>query len=318
MKNYWKSKKVLITGGRGFIGSSVLKELVKRKSIVTITVTSVRDVEKSIPKEVTFKKADLTDLSQCMQVTKNIDIILNFAALDGGQSYKREHSAEIFMANTRIVSNILEASKENKVDRILLMSSTDVYADLDKSIIKEEDGFKDDFNNLKYGYAWSKRFSEVAAKTYYDQYGLKIAIARAGNIYGLNDTKGIIRGRVIPTFIDKAIKNESLEVIGGNKRKSFLFIDDLVSALLNLVEKYPVCEPINIVSSRFISIEDLAKLIIRSTNSKSKLIVTKAKPERKRIISNNKAKNTINFQENATLEQKIKIIINSRQYVDSN
>lgn len=301
MKNFWENKKVLVTGGTGFIGSNMVRELIKRQAAVTV---SVQNNISNLPERVKIEKADLTNMEDCLRVTKNIDIILNFAALDGGSAFKKEHAAEMFKNNVTIVLNILEASRLNNIDRVLLMSSIDVYSGDTKSPIKEDDGFLGDFSKDKYGYAWSKRFSEIAAKTYYNQYGLKIAIARVGNVYGLNDFKGVERGRVIPTFIDKAKKNEDIVIWGnGLQKKSFLYVEDLVEALLNLTEKYPACDPVNIASSEYLSLKDLGELIIELYRSKSKIIFQKTKNEESidKIININKAKKNINFKERTSL-----------------
>ena len=302
MKNFWKNKKVLVTGGNGFIGSNVVEELIRRQAIVVITVQN--NLQFNLSKKVKIEKTDLTNIDNCLKVTKNIDIILNFAALDGGSVFKKEHAAEIFKNNVAIVLNILEASRLNNIDRVLLMSSTEVYSEDTKTPIKEEDGFLGDFSKDKYGYAWSKRFSEIAGMIYYNQYGLKIAIARVGNVYGPNDFRGIERGRVIPTFINKARKNENITIWGsGQQKKSFLYITDLVEALLNLTEKYSVCDPVNITSSEYRTLKDLGEQIIKLSESKSKIVLKKIKNNEnsEKIISINKAKKNIGFEEQIPL-----------------
>lgn len=306
---------MLVTGGTGFIGSNMVSELIKRHAVVIVSIQNNKQY--NLSEKVKIETADLTDMEDCLRLTKNIDIILNFAALDGGSEFKKKHSAEIFRNNVAIVLNILEASRLNNVDRILLMSSIDVYSGEAKSPIKEEDGFLGDFSKDKYGYAWSKRFSEIVAKIYYDQYGLKIAIARAGNVYGKNDFKGIERERVIPTFINKARKNEDIIIWGnGRQKKSFLYIDDLVKGLLNLVEKYPFCDPINIASSEYVSLKDLGEIIIKLNKSKSKIIFKKInnKTNSNKIININEAKKKIHFGNIMSLNAGLKKIIYDKAY----
>lgn len=310
MKNFWEGKNVLVTGGTGFIGSNVISELMQRNASVTVSVHNNENINFS--KLVKIEKADLKNLEDCLRITKNKDIVLNFAALDGGTLFKKEHSAEIFETNTRTVLNLLEASRLNKVDRLLLMSSIEVYSDQVKSPITEEMGFIGDFDKNKYGYAWSKRFAEIAAKTYFEQYNLKIAIARVGNVYGLGDFKGAERGRIIPSFIYRARNNKNIIIFGNaNNKKSFLHIDDLVVALLDLTEKYPVCEAINIVSSEYISLKELAESVIKLSKSNSKIIIENkgSNNSMHRIIETKKARIIINFGEKINIKEGLKGMI---------
>lgn len=276
MKDFWNNKKIVITGAAGFIGSHAVKMLLGKEAKI-IAVVSPKTDEKKLKnifsgdvKKISIKKVNLLDAAACLDVTKGCDIILNFAAMDGGSQFKQEHSAEIFKTNMRIVLNMLDAAVANKVDRFLLMSSIEVYPKNAKSPITEEVGW--DSSDVANGYVWSKRFSEIVAKMYAEEYGLKIAIARPGNVYGPNDMTGVERGRVIPTFIHKVINNEKIELFDGGKQlKQFIYVDDLIVALLNLTEKYVVCEPINIAGKEAISIKNLANMIITLNNNVSSI-----------------------------------------------
>jgi nucleoside-diphosphate-sugar epimerase len=244
-----------------------------------------------------------------LEVTKNIDIILNFAAMDGGRLFKKTHSAEIFKTNTKIVLNILEAAKANNVDRTLIISSIEVYSDKTKSPIKEEYGFEGELDGNKFGYVKSKRIGEITAKLF-SQNGSKIAIARLGNIYGPTDTIDKKRGRVIPTFIDKALKQEDIVISGNGLQKiAFLYITDLVDSLLDLVEKYPVGEPVNLVGGERISLKELASLIISLTKSKSKIVISSKGDNNDRIISIEKARKVIGFSPKVDIKNGIETIL---------
>jgi nucleoside-diphosphate-sugar epimerase len=313
MKKFWKNKKVLITGGAGFIGSFAVEELVRRGAIVTVTISPRNKNTKpknlsTVLQKVKIKKVDLTSADQCLKVTKNQEVILNFAALDGSASFKTQNSAKIFKTNNQIVLNILESARLNKVDRVLLMSSTEIYSPNIPTPVKEKDGMREGLD-LSNGYAWSKRFSEIAATTYFHQYGLKIAIARPGNVYGPRDILNAERVRVIPLFINKARKGETITVHGSLQKKSFLYVEDLIEALLNLVELYPVCDPVNIASSEYITLKHLAILIVELTKSKSKIVVSDAKINKKSIISIKKAQRLLHLKEKTTLKEGIKKLI---------
>jgi nucleoside-diphosphate-sugar epimerase len=313
MKNFWKHKKVLVTGGAGFIGSNAVKELAKRHSVVTIAVsksTSQSELKKifgGLLKEINICFIDLLSINDCLRITKGMDVVLNFAAMDGGTKFKKEHATEIYKVNTEIVKNVLKAAEQNKVDRVLLMSSIDVYPKGTDAVLNEADA---DTITSK-GYVGAKIFSEKLAKKYYDKYGLKIAIARPGNVYGPGDTFSKGRARVIPTFIAKALKGENIEISVNLSRKlAFIHVTDLVAALLNLTGNYANCDPVNILGSEKISLEELAKTIITVVNSNSKIILSKNVVEKKNpIISVSKARRVIDFKERVGFKNGLKVLI---------
>ncbi|MGH7245360.1 MAG: NAD-dependent epimerase/dehydratase family protein [Candidatus Levyibacteriota bacterium] len=300
MKNFWKNKKVVVTGASGFIGRHAVGKLIAKGAQVKAILSPKTDKRKlrkifgeNINK-VIFVKADLLRFKDCLKITKGQNIILNFAAVDGGSRFKLEHSAEIFGANMRIVLNMLDASVASKVDRLLLMSSIEVYPKNAKTPIKENT--KWDPSEETNGYIWSKRFSEEIAKIYAKNFGLKIAIARPGNVYGPGDITGIRKGRVIPTFIDKMRKKEEIELFeGGKQEKQFIFVDDLISAVLDLTELYAICDPVNIVGKEIVTIKQLSEiiksLIYGSTEKNVKFIMKKSK----KIFSTSKLRKSVGF-----------------------
>lgn len=312
MTTFWKNKKVLVTGGTGFIGSSLTPELLERGSVVTIA-SHAKAEENSNFSEIKILNADLKNLQDCIEATRNIDIVIHLAAMDGGQKFKKEHAFEILETNTKITLNILEASKQNTVKRFLMMSSVDVYPDKVKSPIEEQYGLEGDLDKNRFGYAWSKRFGEEVAKVYHGRNGLKIAIARTGNVFGPHDLTGLERTRVIPTFIHKALNNEDISISANNKR-SFLYVSDLAESLLELIEKYAACEAVNLAGVEYISLEDLAKLIISISKSKSRIIIeNKDKNINERIISTSRAEKVISFSPKITLENGIRRLIEEKK-----
>ena len=100
---------------------------------------------------------------------------------------------------------------------------------------------------------------------------MQIIVARPGNVYGPGDR--VDRGRAIPTFIQNALANKDITIMGdGRQEKAFLYIDDLVTVLLMLVSDHPNAGSVNIVGSRYISIKALAEMIIKMTGSKSRIV----------------------------------------------
>lgn len=320
MKHAWKGKKVVVCGASGFIGSNMVSILLNKGAEVTAVVSLKKGAKKllqtnrGIKKQVKIIEADLLDPASCKKILKRADILLNFAAVDGGTNFKKKYPVEIYKSNTGIVTNLLEASVKNKVEKVLLISSSEVYSPDLKGLIREEDGFVGLPSMVTAGYAWSKRVTEILAKLYSEEFGLSVAIARPSNVYGPYDYTDSEKGRVIPTFIKQALNNEDITIWGnGLMKKSFLYVEDLNHALLDLVSDYAVCDPVNLASDYQISIKQLAQLIIKLTNSKSKIKYIKVpfvKPD-KRIISVKKAKRLISFHENYSIETGVSKVIQS-------
>jgi len=317
MKSFWKNKRVLVTGGSGFIGRYAVKKLVDLDSKVCTVVTpnnasdNHRRIFGTYLDTISVRKLDLLIPENFVEATKDVDIVLNFAAMDGGAAYKRTHSSDIFHVNTRLILNLFEACRINHIERVLIMSSVNIYPVDAESPITEKDAYSDMVRLDSNGYEWSKRFSEIAATIYCSQYNIKAAIARVGNVYGPEDYTVNDKGRIIPTFIQKARKNENITIWNdGNIRKSFLHVSDLVTALLDLTEKYAECTPVNIAGTQYVTLKELAEHIIELSSSSSKITCMKNSHiiGADRIISVEKAKECIGFTETIPLRKGLELL----------
>ncbi len=300
MFNFWKGKKVLLTGGTGFIGSNLARLLLKKGADVTITTFrgNLKNIL-SLKKDLRIVKTDLSNFTNAVSVTKNKEIVLNLAAHVAGIQYNLKHSGTMLKDNLEITENMLEAARINHVERLLLMSSVCVYSEDCTTPIEEEYGFVGQPEKTNFGYGWAKRVTEIMAKTYSDQFGMKIAVVRPTNVYGPNDKFDPRISHVIPSLIRRVFNNESpLRVWGSGKQiRSFIFVEDLTEGLLKAVEKYFFAEPINLASDEKITIANLAKMIVKLSGKKTKVLFDKSKPDGhpRRIISTKKAKEKIGF-----------------------
>lgn len=305
MKSFWKNKKVLVTGGTGFVGSYVAKILAEKGADVTVTTSNTKN-NKNTFKHGKVKIADLTNLQDCLIATKDQEIVFHFAALDGGVSFKKTHPAEMFRANVGMTVNVVEACKENGVERVLLMSSIDIYPKATRSPFQEKYGYRHTTVDDLTGYAWAKLVGEITGSLYKSEYNLQIAIIRAGNIYGPGDYIETERARVIPSFISQALQNKDIHIIGnGDQERSFLYISDFAQAALNAAEFYAIGDPVNVSGTNYISIKRLAEMIIGQVKSSSKIILEKKDMSlpKDRTISVTKAKKKLRFKEHVSLDE---------------
>ena len=311
MGDFWYRKKVLVTGGSGFIGSHLVERLVTRGAEVTATVRSSDDAADStlhsVKDDVNIREADLSELSNCLEVCRGQEAVLSIAHVDGSVAFKRSYPALILRQNMLITLNMLEAACRSGAERFLLTSSAEVYPPGAPSPTPECEGFDNLGEQLDDGYAWSKRMSEFAAKLFAKQYGIKVAIARPNNVYGPGDYYDVNRGRVIPMFIRKALSaDEPILIWGtGEQVRTFLYVDDVARGMLDLTERYATCDPVNLGGDDEISVRRLAELIAGLSGSRVEIRCDSSKPAgpARRICDISKAKQVIGFEPAVKLEE---------------
>lgn len=279
--NFWEGKKVLVTGGGGFVGSHLIERLMKEGAIVTSTVYKDEGKLKFLKTPPIVLQGDLKDFEFCKKATEGQDVVMSLAALVGGIQYNTVHSATLFRENLLPFMNILEATRQNQVERFLTVSSACVYAREASIPTKEEEGFDGFPEKGNEGYGMSKRMQEYLSMKYKEEFGMKIAIARPFNTYGPRDKFEPEVSHVIPALIRRVAEGENpLRVWGsGNQTRSFIYISDFVEGLMLTAEKYPEADPLNIGTSEEVTIRELVETIIKTVGSNTKIEFDTTKPE---------------------------------------
>lgn len=312
---FWKGKKVLVTGGAGFIGSYVVEQLVEKKAdVLTTVIDNLQSGElrnlKKIRDRIKFVRADLRNMKDCLKICKGNEIVMNLAARIGGIEYNRFHPGTMFRDNMIISLNVLDAARQVGVERFLAVSSACVYPRNCTIPTPEEEGFKDSPEPTNDGYGWAKRMVEFIGGAYHREFRMKVAIARPYNCYGPRDHFDAETGHVIPALIKKVFDGQNPLIVWGDGEQSraFIYVEDLARGLIEVTEKYAICDAINIGTDEEIKIKDLVKLIIELSGKNPKIYFDTSAPEGhpRRNCDNRKAKEKIGFEAKMSLKDGLK------------
>lgn len=303
------TKKILITGGAGNVGSALVRKLIddKKNFVVVVDNLSTGNIEK-LPNatNLRFVKADCNDFSQLSQVmyANNFDYVFHFAAVVGVQ--RTQENPVLVLQDIDGIKNILTLSKNCNVKHVYFSSSSEVYGE---PVEIPQNEYKTPLNS-RVPYAVVKNVGECFFRSYWQEYQLPYTIFRFFNTYGPNQSTDF----VIPRFLAAALKNEPINIYGdGMQTRTFTYVDDTIDTIVAIFNKGLLKnDVINIGSDKLITVLDLAKLIIRITGSDSKINFLPPLKEgdmTRRQPDNSKMKEILN-RELVPLETGIKNLMN--------
>ena len=293
----WSGKKVLVTGGNGFLGSHVVNEL---KNL------NVKDVFTPASKDY-----DLRNRTDCKKVLKDIDVVFHLASTSGGIMFLKERPAEAFYDNIMMGVNLIHEAKEAGIEKLIITGAVSSYPKLAPIPFNEKniwDGYPDE-TNAPYGIA--KRTLLVQSQAYRQQFDFNSIILFLTNLYGPKDHFDPTSATVIPALINKISsakkQNEkSISIWGdGTPTRDFLYVQDAVRGLMLAAEKYDEGLPINLGSDQETTINELVNLISKIIGFKGQIKWDKSKPngQPRRKVSNKLAEEKLGFKSETTLEE---------------
>lgn len=262
-------KKILITGGAGFIGSYLANRLANENYDIDIVDNQLRGDYSRLDSKVKIYNIDLTVASELNKLPKNYDWIFHLAAVNGTDNFYKIQS-KVFEVGVKSCLNIYDYFKYTDTS-IILASSAEVYQT--PAVVPTDEKVSllvPDVKNPRYSYGGSKIFSELLVMNYGLDFFKKSIIFRPHNIYGPN----MGYKHVVPQLIKKVVyslenQNNFIELIGsGNETRAFCYIDDLVDGLIILMEKGEDKEIYHIGNDDELSIFDLAKKITNLIDTK--------------------------------------------------
>lgn len=300
MKNFWQGKKVLLTGGAGFLGSHITKILEKRGAEDII-----------IPRS---KEHDLRKGHVCRKIVKGVNIVIHAAGNVGGIGYNREKPGELFYDNLIMGVQLMEEARKSKVDKFVALGTICAYPKYTPVPFKEEnlwDGYPEE-TNAPYGLA--KKMLLVQGQAYRQQYGMNIIFLLPVNLYGPGDNFNQNSSHVIPALIKKFVDAKELnakEVIvwgTGKATREFFYVEDCAEAITLATERYNKADPVNVGSCFEISIKNLAHLIKGITGYKGKITWDTTKPDGqpRRKLDTSKAQKEFGFVSKTNFEKGLK------------
>ena len=293
-------KTVLVTGGNGFLGKFVLKELEVKKTKKILAPTS--------------KELDLRDNENCKKIVKNVDVIIHLAGNVGGIGKMREKPGDIFYDNIMMGTQLIHQAKEEGVEKFVCLGTVCSYPKISSMPFLEDslwEGYPEETNAA---YGLSKKMMLVQADAYRQQFGLNSTILIPTNLYGPTDNFEPTTSHVIPAIILKvynALREKSNKIIlwgDGSPSRDFLYVEDAAKGVVLATERYDNALPVNLGSEEEISIKELGELICKLMGFNGEIIWDATKPngQPRRCVSNKRAEKEFGFKPNTKLEEGLK------------
>lgn len=307
------TKKILVTGGAGFLGKQVVAELINAGANPDkITVPRSRD-------------CDLTVWENCQKVVANQDIVIHLAAHVGGIGLNREKPAELFYDNLMMGAQLIHAAYQAGVEKFTCVGTICAYPKFTPVPFKEEDiwnGYPEE-TNAPYGIA--KKALLVQLEAYRNQYGFNGIYLLPVNLYGPEDNFDPRSSHVIPALIRKVHEAQKKRrshppCLGdGSPTREFLYSNDAARGIVMGTQMYDSSEPINLGTNFEISIKDLTELICELMEFDGELIWETDKPngQPRRCLDTTKAKETFGFTAKMNLREGLKRTIEWYRQNDS-
>lgn len=266
-----QNKKIVVTGGAGFLGRHLIKKL---KAYDAMDVFVPRS-----------KEYDLRYREVCNRVVKGADIVIHLAAQIGGIGYIDERAGEIYYNNLIMGTELMEASRAGGVEKFVSIGTVCEYPKDTPLPFKEENLWNGYPEETTAPYGWAKKMLIVQGKAYKKQYGFSAVHLLPVNLYGPGDNFDRVSSHVIPSLIKKVLdakeaRKEYVEVWGSGKAtREFLYVEDAAEGIVLATKNYDGIEPVNLGNGVEISIEEVTETIMDIVGYKGYIQWNSKKPD---------------------------------------
>jgi len=297
--NFWQNKRVLVTGGAGFLGSFVCEKLRKE---------GCRQI--FFPRK---NQYNLVEMEACKRVYQDArpDIVIHLAAVVGGIGANQQNPGRFFYENLMMGVQLMEQGRLFGVEKFVAIGTICCYPKYTPVPFKEEDiwnGYPEE-TNAPYGLA--KKMLLVQSQAYRQQYGMNAIFLLPVNLYGPRDNFNPESSHVIPALIKKcsdAIRNNEKEIVvwgTGKATREFLYVEDCAEGIVLASEHYNKSDPVNLGAGFEISISDLVILIAKHIGFKGQIIWDRSKPDGqpRRMLDTSRVQKEYHFKAKTTLEE---------------
>lgn len=301
---FWQGKRVIVTGGAGFLGRVVVKKLKERGASEII-----------VPRSADYDLTKLRAIERLLADSSSedgapVDMIIHLAARVGGIEANRLNPATFFYDNLMMGTQLIHESYMAGVPKFVAIGTVCAYPKFAPIPFREDDiwnGYPEE-TNAPYGLA--KKMMLVQSQTYREQYGYNSIFLLPVNLYGPEDNFDLETSHVIPALIRKCVeakaRGDAAIIAWGNgsPTREFLYIDDAAEGLLLAAEKYNDSEPVNIGSAFEISIKELLETIVQLTGFEGKIQWDSNKPngQPRRKLDIRRASKLFGFKSQTTFE----------------
>jgi GDP-L-fucose synthase len=299
MGGFWAGKRVVVTGGAGFLGSRVVEALVRRGCPAPF-----------VPRSQTYDLRREADIARMLALARP-DLVIHLAAVVGGIGANRENPGRFFYDNLMMGAQLMEQARLAGVGKLVAIGTVCSYPKFAPVPFREEDlwnGYPEE-TNAPYGLA--KKMLLVQAQAYRQQYGFNAVFLLPVNLYGPGDNFDPRSSHVIPALIKKcveAVEGRASEVAvwgTGSATREFLYVEDAAEAIALAAERYDGAEPINVGAGQEIAIKDLVELIARLTGFTGRIVWDATKPDGqpRRMLDTSRAATSFGFVAKTPFEE---------------
>lgn len=291
---FWLRKRVLVTGGGGFVGSAVREALLRR---------GISEESIVVPRS---RSLDLRVLENCRRAVQGCDIVIHLAARTGGIAFTRTHPASQYRDCSLINLNMLEAAREAGVAKFVTLGNLLAYPAIAQSPLTEARLHDGPIAATHLGVGLSKRDLVMLVEMYHREYGLDAVCVLGANAYGPRDRFDPAYAHVIPATINKCFRDEDLVVWGdGTPTRDFLYVDDLADGILLAAERLEAPGYVNVASGSEVSIADLVRMIAGLCGFRRRIVFDSSKGggDPRRVASTALADRLIGFASRVPLEE---------------
>jgi len=311
MDNFWKGKKVVVTGGSGFIGSHFLNELISRGADVrTHTFKSPLQIDSEGIEVV--ENIDLTNLEDCIKLVEGAEYVVHCGGAIAHPSTVPT-DVQISLAQLNIIGNVLEACAKTGVKRFLDLNSSTGYPDIRRPLTEDEFWVDEPYKSY-YGYGWMRRYREKLMEHVSKFSGLEIALARCTAIFGPYDNFNLETCHVVPALIKRHLSGENPFLVWGSPDvvRDFLYVKDVVNGALLILEKGESMRPYNLGYGSGVTIGDIVNTILKVTGNTPEVIWDNSKPTTIpfRAVSTERIQNELGFEPTYSFEEGMRETIN--------